>query len=255
MGPEGYCASVDLNPGVDTLEPDLLLDRVWHSLDDVVPVALELEVDHGRARLRHSSAAGASRRHEGPLRKLFDLLLTRGRNGAAATIEPCVLVIPSSIIHRPAVKAFDTTNVIWADQFRAWHEDSGAELDRHERRESALEHPQRGDGGRVRKEVGPPASPGRSAGVARLHAATGRASCAKPAASAHRSACRVVLPRRGLPPRLSRKRRSANSPVPRAAPRSVSLRGSSAGTTRLGSAGSNTAESTRRRFPSLARPQ
>lgn len=63
-----------------------------------------------------------SRRHEGPLRKLFDLLEIRGRNGSAATIEHCVLVSPSSIIHRPPAKAFDTTNVIKADQFRAWHE-------------------------------------------------------------------------------------------------------------------------------------
>ena len=63
-----------------------------------------------------------SRRHEGPLRKLFDLLEIRGRNGAPATIEHCVLVSPSSIIHRPPAKAFDTTNVIKADQFRAWHE-------------------------------------------------------------------------------------------------------------------------------------
>jgi len=63
-----------------------------------------------------------SRRHEGPLRKLFDALEIRGRNGAPATIEHCVLVSPSSIIHRPPDKALDTTSVIKADQFRAWHE-------------------------------------------------------------------------------------------------------------------------------------
>lgn len=63
-----------------------------------------------------------SRRHEGPLRKLFDLLEIRGRNGGAARIEHCVLVSPSSLIHRPPDKLFDTTNVIKADQFRAWHE-------------------------------------------------------------------------------------------------------------------------------------
>ena len=63
-----------------------------------------------------------SRRHEGPLRKLFDLLEIRGRNRGAATIEHCVLVSPSSIIHRPSAKLFDSTNVIKADQFRAWHE-------------------------------------------------------------------------------------------------------------------------------------
>ncbi|MGC4078073.1 MAG: nuclease-related domain-containing protein [Rubrivivax sp.] len=63
-----------------------------------------------------------SRRHEGPLRKLFDRLEIRGRNGGAPQIEHCVLVSPSSLIHRPPAKAFDTSNVIKADGFRAWHE-------------------------------------------------------------------------------------------------------------------------------------
>jgi hypothetical protein len=63
-----------------------------------------------------------SRRHEGPLRKLFDLLEVCGRNGRAPVVEHCVLVSPASIIHRPSAKLFDTTNVIKADQFRAWHE-------------------------------------------------------------------------------------------------------------------------------------
>lgn len=63
-----------------------------------------------------------SRRHEGPLRKLFARLEICGRNGGAPQIEHCVLVSPSSLIHRPPAKAFDTTNVIKADGFRAWHE-------------------------------------------------------------------------------------------------------------------------------------
>lgn len=63
-----------------------------------------------------------SRRHEGPLRKLFERLEICGRNGGAPQIEHCVLVSPSSLIHRPPAKAFDTSNVIKADGFRAWHE-------------------------------------------------------------------------------------------------------------------------------------
>lgn len=63
-----------------------------------------------------------SRRHEGPLRKLFDALGIQGRNSATAQIHHCVLVHPSSLIHRPSAKKLDTTNVIKADQFRAWHE-------------------------------------------------------------------------------------------------------------------------------------
>lgn len=63
-----------------------------------------------------------SRRHEGPLRKLLDTLGIQGRNGRAAQIHHCVLVHPTSIIHRPPAKKLDTGNVIKADQFRAWHE-------------------------------------------------------------------------------------------------------------------------------------
>lgn len=63
-----------------------------------------------------------SRRHEGPLQKLFALLDIKGRNGAAPRIHHCVLVHPKSIIHRPPVAQFDTRDVIKADQFRSWHE-------------------------------------------------------------------------------------------------------------------------------------
>ena len=63
-----------------------------------------------------------SRRHEGPLRKLFDALGIQGRNGGAAQVHHCVLVHPRSIIHRPSAKKLDTSDVIKADQFRAWHE-------------------------------------------------------------------------------------------------------------------------------------
>lgn len=63
-----------------------------------------------------------SRRHEGPLRKLFETLDIQGRNGGAAQIQHCVLVHPSAIIRRPPATKFDTRNVIKADQFRAWHQ-------------------------------------------------------------------------------------------------------------------------------------
>lgn len=63
-----------------------------------------------------------SRRHEGPLRKLFATLGIEGRNGGAPQIHHCVLVNPASMIHRPSAKKLDTANVIKADQFRAWHE-------------------------------------------------------------------------------------------------------------------------------------
>lgn len=68
------------------------------------------------------SALEQGRRHEGPLKRLFETLGIQGRNGGAAHIHHCVLVHPSSIIHRPPATKLDTRNVIKADQFRAWHE-------------------------------------------------------------------------------------------------------------------------------------
>ncbi|HMO46078.1 MAG TPA: nuclease-related domain-containing protein [Rubrivivax sp.] len=63
-----------------------------------------------------------SRRHEGPLKKLFTTLGIEGRNGGVAQFHHCVLLRPSSLIHRPPASKLDTSNVIKADQFRAWHE-------------------------------------------------------------------------------------------------------------------------------------
>ena len=64
-----------------------------------------------------------SRRHEGPLLKLFERLGISGRNGAAPALHHCVLVHPKATIHRPKAKGRDTSMVIKADQFRTWHEE------------------------------------------------------------------------------------------------------------------------------------
>lgn len=63
-----------------------------------------------------------SRRHEGPLRKLFKTLGIEGRNGGEPQFHHCVLVNPTSVIHRPDEKKFDSRDVIKADQFREWHQ-------------------------------------------------------------------------------------------------------------------------------------
>ena len=76
----------------------------------------------GERRFGIPSPLEQSRRHERPLRKLFETLEIQGRNGGSAQIHHCVLVHPSSIIHRPPKSKLDTGNVIKADQFRAWHE-------------------------------------------------------------------------------------------------------------------------------------
>lgn len=63
-----------------------------------------------------------SKRHEGPLKKLFDLLEISGRMGKQCQFHHCVLVQPASLIHRPDPERFDTSNVMKTDAFRAWHE-------------------------------------------------------------------------------------------------------------------------------------
>lgn len=64
-----------------------------------------------------------SRRHEGPLLKVFAQLGIGGRVGGAPVLHHCVLVHPKATIHRPNAKGRDTSMVIKADQFRAWHEE------------------------------------------------------------------------------------------------------------------------------------
>jgi len=103
-----------------------------------------------------------SRRHEGPLRKLFETLEIKGRNGRAPLIQHCMLVTPASMIHRPAAGTFDTTNVIKADQFRGWHEKF---QDRTGIGETCRHHP------RICRKAGPPTSTRRSAVPAGFHEA------------------------------------------------------------------------------------
>jgi hypothetical protein len=63
-----------------------------------------------------------SRRHERVLLKALDKLGVTGRVSKRPTFQHIVLMHPTAIISRPPAKAFDTSMVIKADQFRAWHE-------------------------------------------------------------------------------------------------------------------------------------
>lgn len=83
----------------------------------------EFSVEYrGERMLGIPSPIEQSRRHEGPLQKVFQRLGIVGFSGAAPLIHHCVLVNPQSLIHRPKPADFDTSMVIKADQFRAWHE-------------------------------------------------------------------------------------------------------------------------------------
>lgn len=61
-----------------------------------------------------------SRRHEIVLRKVLERLGISGRIGTEPRFEHVVLVHPKAVIHRPPVKALDTSMIIKADQFLTW---------------------------------------------------------------------------------------------------------------------------------------
>jgi len=62
-----------------------------------------------------------SRRHERILKRLLTTLGIGNRTGAPLDCYHVVMLHPKAIIRRPATKAFDTSNVIKADQFPTWH--------------------------------------------------------------------------------------------------------------------------------------
>jgi hypothetical protein len=62
-----------------------------------------------------------SRRHERILKRLLTTLGIGNRTGAPLSCYHVVMLHPKAIIRRPDAKAFDTSNVIKADQFPTWH--------------------------------------------------------------------------------------------------------------------------------------
>lgn len=62
-----------------------------------------------------------SRRHERILKRLLSTLGIANRTGAPLSCYHVVMLHPKAIIQRPPAKAFDTSNVIKADQFPTWH--------------------------------------------------------------------------------------------------------------------------------------
>lgn len=61
-----------------------------------------------------------SRRHERTLKRLLSTLGIANRTGAGPECFHVVMLHPKAIIRRPPAKAFDTSNVIKADQFPTW---------------------------------------------------------------------------------------------------------------------------------------
>jgi hypothetical protein len=62
-----------------------------------------------------------SKRHERVLSKLLERLELVGRTQKKPDFHHVVMMHPKAVIERPPPKAFDTSNVIKADQFPSWH--------------------------------------------------------------------------------------------------------------------------------------
>lgn len=81
----------------------------------------EFSVNYGKREFGIPSPLEQSRRHERIVKKLLARLEIAPRVGSQFTFHHVVLVDPKATITRPSPKALDTSMVIKADQFPAWH--------------------------------------------------------------------------------------------------------------------------------------
>jgi hypothetical protein len=81
----------------------------------------EFTAEYDSDRFGIPSPIEQSRRHERILSRLLNALEIKHRTGAALACFHVVMLHPKAIIHRPPANAFDTSNVIKADQFPTWH--------------------------------------------------------------------------------------------------------------------------------------
>ena len=81
----------------------------------------EFSVNYGKREFGIPSPLEQSHRHERILKKLLPRLEIAPRVGSQFTFHHVVLVDPKATITRPSPKALDTSMVIKADQFPAWH--------------------------------------------------------------------------------------------------------------------------------------
>lgn len=82
----------------------------------------EFTVDYDGDRFGVPSPIEQSHRHARILQRLLDQLEITNRIGGAPEFYHVVMFHPKAIITRPTTKAFDTSNVIKADQFPTWHQ-------------------------------------------------------------------------------------------------------------------------------------
>lgn len=100
----------------------VLIETKNYSGDLEVNAHGEFTVRYGKERYGIPSPYEQSRRHARILSKLLERLEIGTRTDKLPEFHNVVLMHPQAIIERPDAKAFDTSFLIKADQFRAWHE-------------------------------------------------------------------------------------------------------------------------------------
>lgn len=81
----------------------------------------EFTVDYDGDRFGVPSPIEQSHRHARILQRLLERLEITNRTGGTPEFYHVVMFHPKAVITRPGPKAFDTSNVIKADQFPTWH--------------------------------------------------------------------------------------------------------------------------------------
>jgi Nuclease-related domain len=100
----------------------VLIETKNYSGDLEVNAHGEFTVRYGKDRYGIPSPYEQSRRHARILSKLLERLEISTRTDKLPEFRNVVMMHPQAIIQRPDPKAFDTSFLIKADQFRAWHE-------------------------------------------------------------------------------------------------------------------------------------
>ena len=100
----------------------VLIETKNYSGDLEVNAHGEFTVRYGKDRYGIASPYEQSRRHARILSKLLERLEISTRTDKLPELHNVVMMHPQAIIQRPDPKAFDTSFLIKADQFRAWHE-------------------------------------------------------------------------------------------------------------------------------------
>jgi len=99
-----------------------LLETKNYACNLVINEQGEFTAEYDHQRFGIPSPIEQSSRHERVLRKLLERLEIVGRTQKQPDFHHVVMFHPKAIIERPSSKAFDTGNVIKADQFPTWHQ-------------------------------------------------------------------------------------------------------------------------------------